>query len=74
MYNKQLITTEDAVIIMPGIVLRHPVTSITEDGQNTYIRSVFPMTRTPATRTKAAQAPHSTQAGQQCRRQSGLAA
>ena len=49
MNSKQLITTDDAVIITPGIVLRHPTTNITEDGQNTYIRSVPPTFRTPPT-------------------------
>jgi hypothetical protein len=28
MYSEQLITTDDAVMIMPGIVLRQPETSI----------------------------------------------
>jgi len=44
-----IVTTHDAVIMMPGIVVRHPSTSITEEGHKTYIRSVRPTMRTPAT-------------------------
>jgi hypothetical protein len=49
MYIKQLIVTEDAVIMMPGIVLRQPLTSMIEDGHSKYIISLCPILRTPAT-------------------------
>src|ERR1039458_10622608 len=47
----QLMATADTVIIKPGIVLRQPITSITDAGQNTCIQLV-PVEfacRTPAT-------------------------
>jgi hypothetical protein len=49
MYIKQLLTIEMIVIVMPNAELRQPVTSMWEDGQSTYIRSVWPTMSTPAT-------------------------
>jgi hypothetical protein len=42
-YNRQLIATEDMVVMIPGTVLHQPEVSMTEDGHNTTRKSVLPI-------------------------------
>jgi hypothetical protein len=43
MYSKQLIATEDMVVMIPGAVLHQPIVSMTEDGHSMTRRSVWPI-------------------------------
>jgi hypothetical protein len=49
MYSKQLIATDDTVIMRPAGVERQPLVSIMNEGQSKCLRLVWPITSTPET-------------------------